>query len=136
MMTLISRIAQGQQRAGKELTLDRQHVALVVGHPVVMKEVRCSIHRKVIAEIDLGLRVSGRSVQWRRWERESLARVRAVGCSNEGRLQQRRRGAQVVISIGRNAIHDTGGQALECGIEAAETCPDAARSVSSENLSE
>src|SRR5215471_10945683 len=87
MMTLISCVAQGQQGAGKELTLNRKHVALVVGHAVVMKEVRGSIHRKVIAEIDLGLRVPGRSVQWWRWERESLARGRAVGCSNEGRLQ-------------------------------------------------
>ena len=41
----------------------------------------------------------------------------AVSGIDKGRGKERRRGAQIVISIGRDAIHDSRTQAGECSIE-------------------
>src|SRR5439155_2886624 len=102
-MALVSGVTKGEQAAREKLTLKRKHVAFVVRHLIVMKEVRRGIHRNVVPKIDFRMRVFGRRIQRGRRKWKTLTRIRAVSCRNERFVKQRRSGAQIVVSIRGNA---------------------------------
>ena len=78
----------------------------------------------------------GGNIMRREVKRKWIGILRAVTGVDERRREQRRRGTQIVISEGRNAIHDAGAKPGKRGVEDAVAGADAALSSLAEYLLE
>src|SRR5580704_566615 len=136
MMALIPRVADGQKGFTSDLPLDGEHVVLRIrdGVAVVKERVRTNWDHE--AKVESGIRMlCGHVVRWK-CKRKWIGILRTVPGIGERSCEQRRSGAQVVISVRRNAVHDSGAEPGERGVEDAVAGADAAFSSVAEDLPE
>src|ERR1039458_10094655 len=125
MMALISRIANGKQSIPRDLALDGKLVGFRIRDAITVIKVRVSANRDHGIKIESGIgslrgHVVRRERKWK-W----IGILSTVSGISERSGEKRRRGAQIVISEGRDAIHDSGAEPRERGVEDDITGPDA-----------
>src|SRR5580698_10030997 len=136
MMALITCITHGEQRLAGDLSLNGEHVVLRVGDAVAVVEKWIPADRDHGVEVESGIRMLGGYVIRREGKRERVGILRSVSGVGKWCREQRRRGAQVVISVGRHAVHNSGAESGKRGVEDAVAGADAAFSGIAKDLPE
>src|ERR1035438_5919672 len=136
MMALISRIANGKQGIPRDLALNGKHVVFRIRDAITVIKVRVSANRDHGIKIESGIgslrgHVVRRERKWK-W----IGILSTVSGISERSGEKRRRGTQIVISEGRDAIHDSGAEPRECGVENTIAGPYAALSSVAEDYFE
>src|ERR1035438_788368 len=117
MMALISRVADCKQGIPGDLALDGKHVVFRIGDIITIVKVRVRADRNHGMKVESGIRILGRHVV--RWEGKWkwIDILRTVSGVGERCGEEWRRGAQIVISEWRDAVHDSGGKPGKRGVD-------------------
>src|ERR1700677_2609359 len=107
MVAFIACVTDSEQSILADLPLNREHVVLGIRYAVAMVEIRVGADRGDGGEVEACEWITRGDIMRREVQRKRIRVLTTSGRVDEGRSEQRRLRPQIVVSIGRHAVHDS-----------------------------